>query len=292
VSTIGPTRPPVIQPPTNEPLVPPGSLPWERGGGVQPSISDQIVAILGKGTGGGAQALFVADAQYISHVSGAVDTWADSLDLWPDAVQATGSAKPAFQTGIFGAKSGVAFDGGDSLVTAAMNLSSFERGLVMATFLDSTAALSCVVDFCGGADGQLVMLVNATSAGGASTAATLTVWGRRVATGVSSAFTAASYAMTAAGVVHGTVDYTLSTNASTVYHDGADVTGSRPLNDNISAASLGNGALSLGMLVGGGNGLTGKLRSVLIAAWPTATAFPTSAIAQVVALLKKDASIA
>jgi hypothetical protein len=248
-----------------------GGLPWDDAGGIAAQLPAQILGLLGSGAGGGVQGLYLARASDVSLVSGNVERWRDSSGLARDATQSTGALRPAWSTSAVNSRPALSYDGTKLLTTAAIDLSSFERITLSMLFLDTNTTQYVAGDFTDIANGMCRLLISEVDGRLAASG--------RAATGVSETRSAASHTMATAGMVRGAVDYTLTTQATRIWLNTTDVSSSFAGDPNLSAQAVGNGPLFIGNRSAGDLGLNGALAAVMLCAWPTATAFPASALA-------------
>ncbi len=251
--------PPVIVSPIESPIAARGSdLPWGADGTTVSVLVDQLIALLGKGTGGGWQALWPHYPPFLTLPSATpthVSDIRDATGLGNTESQSNDAMRPIFNTAspVLGGR-GVSYPAASaSMVTGAnIDCSAFRYVGCLALYSDTATALVGIMDFGGSINGRCTLAANNGSAG------TLSVFGKAAA-GDSEARSAASFAMTTAGVVCGIVDYDATTNCTTIYHNGTDVTNSRPDNSNLSASSPANNTVTLGALKGPSNNTTGAI---------------------------------
>jgi hypothetical protein len=258
-----------------------GGVPWESSAGGSVSLEAQILALLGVGAGGGVQMLYHPLSATGYTLSGtAVTSYHDLSGLGRHATQSTGTMQPAYGATAINGRPGITFDGGDVLTTSAVNLTGFERAMLTMVFVDTnttlyqaggfgeTTSAGCLVQRHSEANGRLAAMSRSATTSGETRSA-------------------ASFLMASAGVVTATADYTLTTQATRIRHNGTDVSDSFASDADLSGSTVGNLALMIGNRAAADLGITGSIGAVVMAAWPTATAFPTAAITAVEQLLMR-----
>jgi hypothetical protein len=232
--------------------------------------------------GGAEQLVLLSRLDDVDLVSGGVATWFDRSGHARNATQGTSTARPTYSAGLNGRPT-LSFDGGDMLVTAAIDLSAFNALACIALFQDSITGNAHVVEFSVGADTTAGGFVLAANNGSANQLGFL----HRGNVGNDLVRSAASYNMTTPGVVTGTGDMSLGAGAEVeIRHQGATVSNTRALTAN-NTTTYGTHALHIGARSGVSLALTGQISAIVIAAWSGGlTAGRLAQVAAVEALLR------
>lgn len=235
----------------------------------RPTLAQRIIDTQGVGAGGGAQALFIAEPQYLTLSSGKVTTWTDATLLGRDATQGTDANRFTYNATGLNGKPSVTAAGTHVMSTAAINLTSFESIAITLVFLDTNTTIYVAADFADAANGMCRHL-HSEAAGRLAASG-------RAAAGITETRSAGSFTMATAGVVTATVDYTLSTQSTRIRHNGIDVSTTFVNDVDVSGQAVANGILRIGNRMAADLGLSGELAACLVSCWTTA--LPTSQVA-------------
>lgn len=241
-----------------------------------PPIETQIISHFtdaGWTTGG----LFLARLADVTLETGdRVSNWVNQ-GTGGDAVQATDASRPTWNATGLNSLPSLDHDGGDSMLTAAIDSTTATAYVLLILFTDSDTAAKFPCSFGEIAAGMGISVKTNNTAG--------TVGCQTKNTATSRVDSAASFPMTSGAVVTGTWDTGLATNETEVRHAGVNVSSTRAVNGN-NTAGAGSQAITIGAREGPTGNMTGAIAAVVLA-WGTTT-IPTTELALVETLLKNE----
>ena len=216
------------------------------------TLEQQIIAAATAGslTAGG---IFLARSESDMTLVGSKASVWTNYGTGGDATQGTDAARPTWSSGGLNSKGGLAFDGGDALITAAIDSGSATAYALVMLFKDTDATAKFNCSF-----GDIVSTGIAMKTTGAGV-------GAQAIAGASTsrAESAGTISMASHGVVSATLDTTLVTAETEVRHDGSNVTASRPTDGN-PTGSLGSQPITIGARQGPANNMAGTVGAMVL----------------------------
>lgn len=168
-----------------------------------------------------------------------------------DAAQSADAARPTYSATAVNGLPGMTLDGGDALVTGAIDSGAATAYALLVLMSDSDTAARFPMSFGDITSGAGLAVKTNNAAGG--------IGAQALAGGATSrAESAASYPLASPALITATLDTGLSVDCTEIRHNGVNVTSTRPVNGN-PTGSIGSAVATIGARQGPANNITGAI---------------------------------